>query len=220
MTNYRNNCLDTIFVENHTQLLSNRNKQVTNNKEVDTPKPSSAFWILSFLIVVVAYISGIIIGWFTPLPYLSDNEPNNSWFSPLFLFSYILRSNITFVIIILILGVLTFGVGIIINLWLQGFINILVIRLALQVAPLHMVLVSFFPHAIVEITAILWSAAIGLYLPLQLIRYLFGYRSRILIHNEPRQIVISIPIILILLVIAAFIESFVTPQLMGVLSIV
>ncbi|AIY89143.1 hypothetical protein GACE_0086 [Geoglobus acetivorans] len=69
------------------------------------------------------------------------------------------------------------------------------------------------PHAIFEIPAIIIAGAAGFKIPYEIIRYLAGRKEQILTKEDIKEYLTLALISIILIVIAAFVEAYVTPRI-------
>jgi uncharacterized membrane protein SpoIIM required for sporulation len=69
------------------------------------------------------------------------------------------------------------------------------------------------PHGIFEIPAIIIAGAAGFKIPYEIVRYLAGRKEQILTKEDIKQYLTLALISIILIVIAAFVEAYVTPRI-------
>ena len=69
------------------------------------------------------------------------------------------------------------------------------------------------PHGIFEIPAIIIAGAAGFKIPYEIIRYLAGRKEQILTKEDIKEYLTLALISIILIVIAAFIEAYITPKI-------
>ena len=100
------------------------------------------------------------------------------------------------------------------ELALTGFYfgYILTISIVLGKSP-FVLLVSTLPHGIFEIPAIIIAGAAGFKIPYEIIRYLAGKKEQILTKEDLKEYLTLALISIILIVIAAFIEAYITPKI-------
>jgi len=122
-------------------------------------------------------------------------------------FSYVAKNNLI-VILQLVLGSLSFGVTTLISL-LTGGINTGYI-IAKSNLPIEIVLALTAPHGIFEIPAIIIAGAAGFKIPYEIVRYLAGRKEQILTKEDIKEYLILALISIILIVIAAFVEAYIT----------
>jgi len=84
--------------------------------------------------------------------------------------------------------------------------------LSSQVSTLKLILLTA-PHAIFEIPAIIIAGAAGFKIPYEIIRYLAGKKEQILTKEDLKEYLTLALISIILIVIAAFIEAYLTPRI-------
>ncbi|MGB4505466.1 MAG: stage II sporulation protein M [Syntrophaceticus sp.] len=128
------------------------------------------------------------------------------------IFIRILTNNL-FASFILITGNFVLGLTTFINLLFTGYTFGASISLALSNgAPIRELILLTLPHGILELPAIIISGAIGFKVPVNLFTYFGGRRSSIINMNEIKYTGYLIVILLVMLIIAAFIEAvFVIP---------
>ncbi|WP_456329191.1 stage II sporulation protein M [Archaeoglobus sp.] len=69
------------------------------------------------------------------------------------------------------------------------------------------------PHGIFEIPAIIIAGAAGFKIPYEIVRYLAGKKETVLTREDIREYIALSLISIILIVIAAFVEVYITPRL-------
>ncbi len=107
-------------------------------------------------------------------------------------------------------GGLLFGSMSIIALFLNGFVNGVVLESCLSTTNPSNALKLLIPHGIFEIPAIIIAGAAGLKIPYEIIRYLAGKKEQILTKEDVKEYLTLALISIILIVIAAWIEANVT----------
>jgi len=128
-------------------------------------------------------------------------------------FLSILNSNLL-VWIYLHLGIVTFGSSTLINLSYNGFTFGSIISKSLQIGlRTKEILLLTLPHGIFEIPAIIIAGAAGFKIPYEIIRYLAGRKEQILTKEDIKEYLTLALISIILIVIAAFIEAYITPRI-------
>jgi len=124
----------------------------------------------------------------------------------------ILENN-TQVILIILTGILTFGITSLLNIISNGFLLGGNIKIAIKSgASLYNILILLFPHGIFEIPAIIIAGAAGFKIPYEIIRYLAGKKEQILTKEDIKEYLTLALISIILIVIAAFVEAYITPR--------
>jgi len=117
------------------------------------------------------------------------------------------------VVVLLITGSLTFGVLTIINLLINGLSIGAVIKSALMRYTTFEIALLTLPHGIFEIPAIIIAGAAGFKIPYEIIRYLAGRKEQILTKEDIKEYLTLALISVILIVIAAFVEAYITPRI-------
>lgn len=109
---------------------------------------------------------------------------------------------------------LIFGFGVLTttNLLLNGFIIGSIVRSATVCIPKREILLLTLPHGILEIPAIIIAGAAGFKIPYEIVRYLVGKKERILTKEDAKEYLTLALISIVLIVIAAFLEAFITPR--------
>ena len=74
------------------------------------------------------------------------------------------------------------------------------------------VILLVLPHGIFEIPAIIIAGAAGFKIPYEIIRYLSGKKEQILTKEDIKEYLTLALISIILIVVAAFIEAYITPK--------
>ena len=70
-----------------------------------------------------------------------------------------------------------------------------------------------FPHCIFEIPAIVIAGAAGFKIPYEIVRYLAGKKEQPLTKEDIKEYITLALISIILIVIAAFVEAYITPRI-------
>lgn len=116
------------------------------------------------------------------------------------------------VFLILTLGILTCGILSVIQSFIIGGSIGLVVRLGIsQGAPQSLLLAALLPHGVFELTAFMVVAALGLYFPIRISRYLKGLTID-WVKEAKTYGLVSVGAYLILC-LAAVIETFLTPSI-------
>ena len=79
--------------------------------------------------------------------------------------------------------------------------------------PINEVILLTLPHGIFEIPAIIIAGAAGFKIPYEIIRYLAGNKEMILTKEDIKEYMTLALISIILIVIAAWIEAYITPRM-------
>ncbi len=110
-------------------------------------------------------------------------------------------------------GAFLFGITTFVNLIYNGFFIGFIVNKALQKrTTLNEILILTLPHGIFEIPAIIIAGAAGFKIPYEIVRYLAGKKEQILTKEDIKEYLTLALISIILIVIAAFIEAYVTPK--------
>jgi len=165
------------------------------------------------VISVVLYGVGFLLG--LTLPHLSlmsiDIQNDKVLFKIQFL--DIFKNNFK-VVLLLLSGSFLFGTTTILNLIFNGAATSLIIRDSfLAKTDPSLVLLLTVPHGIFEIPAIIIAGAAGFKIPYEIIGYLAGRKEQILTKEDIKEYLILALISIILIVIAAWIEAYVTPRI-------
>ena len=126
-------------------------------------------------------------------------------------FESILTNNVR-VILTCIFGSLFLSVPTLLTLFRNGFILGFQTISSLSTIGFQ-VFAYVLPHGIFEIPAIIIAGAAGLKIPYEIIRYLAGKKETILTKEDIKEYLTLALISIILIVIAAFIEAYVTPKI-------
>jgi uncharacterized membrane protein SpoIIM required for sporulation len=169
----------------------------------------------SLIFVVFLYICSFLLG-YTIIPVASNGEKVYN-VEVLRLqkvnFIDILRNNLI-VIIQLIVGALVFGLLTVINIVFNGLsFGFLVSRAFQKSLSLYAVASLTFPHGIFEIPAIIVAGAAGFKIPYEIVRYLMGKKEQPLTKEDIKEYITLALISIILIVIAAFVEAYITPRI-------
>ena len=128
-------------------------------------------------------------------------------------FRFLLLSNLEVWFIMTILGPLTLGSLTLVNLILNSIHFGYLLKLVVFKGDLHSFLIIVLPHGIFEIPAIIIAGAAGFKIPYEIIRYLAGKKEQILTKEDIREYLTLALISIILIVIAAFVEAYITPRI-------
>ncbi|ADC64535.1 protein of unknown function DUF95 transmembrane [Ferroglobus placidus DSM 10642] len=127
-------------------------------------------------------------------------------------FLSILKNNLL-VVTLLLSGTLLLGSTTLVNLMNSGITvaRLIILANACNLS-LHKFLLLVLPHGIFEIPAIIIAGAAGFKIPYEIIRYLAGRKEQILTKEDIKEYFTLALISIILIVIAAFVEAYVTPR--------
>ncbi|KKH59114.1 hypothetical protein DU74_04875 [Methanosarcina mazei] len=167
------------------------------------------------LISISVYLLGFALGFILSHIYCSTMEnvliinENELVMQNPPIFGYILKNNVKF-IFILISGSFLFGATTFMNLICNGLLFGGIFAESIKVISLTKVLLLTVPHAVFELPATFISGAAGFKIPYELFRYLNGKKHYILKREEIMDFLILVSISIFLIIIAAFIESYIT----------
>jgi len=167
-----------------------------------------------FLIAGCTFIIPFLIGLFASYPSnLPKSTPFTEYFSikdKSFLF-FIERNGFT--LFLTISGAVLFGVPTFINLVANGLITGSSISIAIQNGLDTKEIFLILPHGIFEIPAIIIAGAAGFKIPYEIVRYLAGKKEQILTKEDIKEYLTLALISIMLIVIAAFVEAYITPRI-------
>jgi stage II sporulation protein M len=150
-------------------------------------------------------------------------DDTNELKDPISLLTLILKNNVIAVISMIAIGLLSFGIYAIMSLVLNGAIVGYLLNLYADagINPLTVFIIGLLPHGIFEFPAIILACAIGIRLGVFATQWLSGLLSgqkRDLVKVNFNHFLKDFPmyfgVVIFLLVIAAFVESFITPGLL------
>ncbi len=167
------------------------------------------FFIASYLFSI-----SFLVSIFFPYPFNLNYVANN--YIKLFevkniSFLFFIKRN-EFVIFIILVGAFLFSVPTIINLVYNGLIFGSSISIFVH-NRLYNMLLLILPHGIFEIPAIIIAGAAGFKIPYEIVRYLAGKKEQPLTKQDIKEYLTLALISIILIVIAAFVEAYVTPKI-------
>lgn len=140
---------------------------------------------------------------------LLEHEFNENMFS----FHYIFLNNLKVVLLLSFGGVLTFGGLTFLNLIFNG-VNVGVMFYAyLNLGELKTFFLLILPHGIFEIPAIIIAGAAGFKIPYELLRFALGKKEEIISEEDAKEFFKLFLISMILIFIAALIESTITAKI-------
>jgi len=113
----------------------------------------------------------------------------------------------------MVLGAISLGSTSFLNLTFNSVSFWCLLRLASLEKSLFTFCFTVIPHAIFEIPAIIIAGAAGFKIPYEIIRYLAGKKEQILTKEDLKEYLNLALISIILIVIAAFIEVYLTPRI-------
>ncbi|MCQ6253350.1 stage II sporulation protein M [Methanocaldococcus sp.] len=166
--------------------------------------------ILTILIFSIGFISGFI--------FINDFSKNykgekiNQKLDIKFNFPFILTNNLK-VIFLMLAGSITFGLSTFINLIYNGFnVGVLIGSTFQTNEPLKLILALILPHGIFEIPALLISAVAGFKIPYEITLYLLDKKEKPITEEDIKEFLKLALISIILIIIAAFVEVYITPK--------
>ena len=111
-------------------------------------------------------------------------------------------------------GAITFGLSTFINLMFNGFnVGVLVGSTFLTNEPLKLITALILPHGIFEIPAMLISAIAGFKIPYEITLYLLDKKEKPITEEDIKEFLKLAGISIVLIVIAAFVEVYITPEI-------
>ncbi|WP_423792505.1 stage II sporulation protein M [Methanocaldococcus indicus] len=163
------------------------------------------------ILPIIIFILGFIYGLFTPLNIFSGIDLSTANFLPKCSFFGILFNNLKVVFTNILGGV--FLVPIIYNLVVNGFALAIQFKALALLENWFFVLVTTLPHGIFEIPAILISAIAGFKIPYEVTLYLLDKKEKPITNEDIKEFLKLSLISIILIVIAAFVEVYITPKI-------
>lgn len=145
-----------------------------------------------------------------PIEDLMGVVPNESPL-PEFAFVPIMLNNLR-ALLLMGLGAVTGGLLTLFGLAVNGVIVGGVVGIVIEEASWVVILAALLPHGIIELSAFFVAAAIGLRVPHRLARYLTGYDETPLSRVELFELAVIGIVLVIMIVVAAWIEVNVTPD--------
>ncbi|ACX72190.1 protein of unknown function DUF95 transmembrane [Methanocaldococcus vulcanius M7] len=170
---------------------------------------------IPIILTLIIFSLGFIFGLISINNFSKINDKDLSNFKPKIEFNFIsILSNNLKVIFLMLAGAITFGLSTFINLLFNGFnVGALIGSTFLTNEPLKIIAGFILPHGIFEIPAILISAVAGFKIPYEITLYLLDKKEKP-ITEEDIKVFLKLAIIsIILIIIAAFIEVYITPKI-------
>ncbi len=125
----------------------------------------------------------------------------------------ILINNIK-VILYLVLGGFTAGFLTLHNLIVNGFLVGSSLKfLVCRDLPYHVIILLTLPHGVFEIAAVIFAGAAGFKIPFEVVRYLLGRKNKVLTKEDLKEFLILSLVAIVLIIIAAWIEAYVTSDI-------
>ncbi|ADG13969.1 protein of unknown function DUF95 transmembrane [Methanocaldococcus infernus ME] len=168
--------------------------------------------ILIILAVILIYIIGFINGYYTnnnEIKTLNNNKSKLRFNSSL---PKLLLNNLIADFLML-AGSITFGLSTFINLIFNGFnLGLLVSNAYNSGMPTKLILALILPHGIFEIPAMLIAAIAGFKIPYEITLYLLDKKEKPITEEDIKEFLKLALISIILIIIAAFVEVYITPE--------
>ncbi|ADG13972.1 protein of unknown function DUF95 transmembrane [Methanocaldococcus infernus ME] len=141
----------------------------------------------------------------------NNSLPN---FKPKIQFNFIsILTNNLKVILLMLAGAITFGLSTFINLLFNGFnVGVLIGSTFLTNEPLKLITALILPHGIFEIPAMLIAAIAGFKIPYEITLYLLDRKEKPITEEDIKEFLKLALISIILIIIAAFVEVYITPE--------
>jgi len=89
----------------------------------------------------------------------------------------------------------------------------MIFKFALANNDISRLIVLTIPHGVFEITGFIIAGAAGFKIPYEIVRYLAGKKEQILTKEDIKEYITLALISIILIVIAAFVEAYITPRI-------
>ncbi|NJE26392.1 stage II sporulation protein M [Thermococcus sp. MV5] len=162
---------------------------------------------------ILFFIFGIILGVFSAShydysTYFGFDPFDNS--NPDFLFFF--KHNVK-IIFLLCSGSVTFGIITLLNLINNGFILGLAVKTTSTQIGLKNTLLLILPHGVFEIPGLIIAGTAGFKLPYELLRFALGKKNEIINEEDAKEFFKLVGISIVLIFIAAVVESNVTSKL-------
>lgn len=169
-------------------------------------------WHLVAALAVFAFsaFAGYAVVGAIPVEALSSAIPSESPL-PEFGFLPILFNNLR-ALLLMFLGAVTGGLLSLFGLFVNGALVGGVVAVVARETTWVVILAALVPHGVIELSAFFMAAAVGLRVPHRLVRYLTGYDERPLTRVEAFELVVLGALMVVMIVVAAWIEVFVTPE--------
>ncbi|XRO76343.1 stage II sporulation protein M [Methanocaldococcus sp. 10A] len=166
--------------------------------------------VLTLVIFSIGFLYGFIFT--NDLSKINDKELSNYKSKIQFNFPTILLNNLK-VIFLMLAGSITFGLSTFINLIFNGFnVGVLIGSTFQTNEPLKLILALILPHGIFEIPGMLISATAGFKIPYEITLYLLDKKEKPLTEEDIKEFLKLALISIILIIIAAFVEVYITPK--------
>ncbi|WP_292460153.1 stage II sporulation protein M [Methanothermococcus sp.] len=167
--------------------------------------------VLTLVIFIIGFIIGIVS--INNLSKINNGDLPNFKPKIQFNFPFILTNNLK-VIFLMLAGSITFGLSTFINLIFNGFnVGVLIGSTFQTNEPLKLIAGFILPHGIFEIPAMLISAVAGFKIPYEVIQYLRDKKEKPITEEDIKEFLKLALISIVLIVIAAFVEVYITPKI-------
>ncbi|ASJ15846.1 hypothetical protein A3L04_01530 [Thermococcus chitonophagus] len=174
--------------------------------------------LFSFLLFFIGFIFGVSLS-------SQYSVPENVNFKPILellrqkfseeslCFIHIFTTNLKVALLLSFGGVLTFGGLTILNLIINSVNLGMLFYDSLLLGELKTFFLLILPHGIFEIPAIIIAGAAGFKIPYELLRYALGRKEEIITEEDAKEFFKLVAISIVLILIAALIESTITPKI-------
>jgi uncharacterized membrane protein SpoIIM required for sporulation len=125
-------------------------------------------------------------------------------------FSYIFANNFKVILLLSFGGVLTFGGLTFLNLIMNGINLGVLFQSSLSLGEVKTFFLLIFPHGIFEIPALIIAGAAGFKIPYEALRFALGKKEEMISEEDAKEFFKLVAISMILIFIAALIESTIT----------
>jgi len=169
-------------------------------------------WHLAAALAVFFFsaFAGFAIVGSLPIEDLMSAIPNDSPL-PEFTFPAIMFNNLR-ALLLMFLGAVTGGLLSVFGLFVNGALVGGVVAIVGTQTSAAVILAALAPHGVIELSAFFMAAAVGLRIPHRLARYLTGYDETPLSRVEAFELVVLGVVMVVMIVVAAWIEVNVTPD--------
>jgi len=170
---------------------------------------------LPIILTLIIFSLGFIVGFISINNLSKINDKELSKYKPKINFNFpsILSNNLK-VIFLMLAGAITFGLSTFINLLFNGFnVGMLIGSIFQTNEPLKVIAGFILPHGIFEIPAMLISAVAGFKIPYEVTLYLLDKKEKPITEEDIKVFLKLAMISIILIIIAAFIEVYITPKI-------
>jgi len=170
---------------------------------------------IPIILTITIFSLGFIVGFISINNLSKINDKDLSNFKPKINFNFpIILTNNLKVIFLMLAGAITFGLSTFINLIYNGFnVGLLIGSIFQTNEPLKVIAGFILPHGIFEIPAMLISAVAGFKIPYEVTLYLLDKKEKPITNEDIKEFLKLSLISIILIIIAAFIEVYITPKI-------